>query len=53
MAYLEMATILSYIFSRFELELAQDGESGIKWADYIVSHANKHLKVKILKDRWE
>jgi cytochrome P450 len=53
MAYLEMTTILSYMLSRFELKLAEDAQSGIQWADRIVSHATKHLNVKVLNDRWE
>ncbi|KAJ5950556.1 Cytochrome P450 E-class group I [Penicillium vulpinum] len=52
-AYMELYAVLAYIFSHFELELADDeSRNGIQWADRIVARATSDLKIKVSKDLW-
>jgi hypothetical protein len=50
---MEMHIILAWLFSRFELKLADESQLGISWADRVVARPASHLRIKVLQDRWD
>jgi len=54
-AYMELYSVLAFMFSHFELELADKDQSqnGIKWADRIVARATASPQIRVVKNRWE
>jgi len=52
---MELYSVLAFMFSHFELELADKDQSqnGIKWADRIVARATASPQIRVVKNRWE
>lgn len=51
-AYLELYVAVSYLFSRFDMELNETDASTVEWRDHVIAGYNGDVKVKVLRDNW-
>jgi cytochrome P450 len=53
LANIELQLCLSYLFSRFTLELFETDSTSIEWRDTVSASNLKPIRVSVLEELWE